>query len=98
GSLQVASTPAPPPAQPATTLVDVRNFAFVPPTLTVAAGTQVVWKNQDGTAHTVTADDGRFNSDPFDKSQTFSQILATPGTYAYHCSIHPFMKGKIVVQ
>ena len=101
GSLQVApapAAPAPPPSQPTTASVDINNFAFAPPALTVSAGTQIVWTNKDGTAHTITADDGRFNSDPFDKTQTFKQTLTTPGTYTYHCSIHPFMKGKIVVQ
>ena len=101
GSLQVApapAAPAPAPSQPTTASVDISNFAFGPPAITVSAGTQIVWTNKDGTAHTVAADDGRFTSDPFDKSQSFTQTLATPGTYTYHCSIHPFMKGKIVVQ
>jgi amicyanin len=74
------------------------NFAFVPPTITIAVGTQVQWTNQDGFAHTVTADDASFHSDSLEHSETYSQTFNAAGTYSYHCSIHPFMKGKIVVQ
>jgi plastocyanin len=70
----------------------------MPSTVTIAAGMQVQWTNQDGTAHTVTADDTGFHSDTLDHGQTFSQTFSAPGAYSYHCSIHPFMKGKIVVQ
>ncbi len=96
GSIQVAD--AAPPAQPQPSTAAIANFAFTPPTITIAAGTQVQWTNQDGTAHTVTADDNRFHSDVLDHSQMFSQAFSAPGIYPYHCSIHPFMKGKIVVQ
>jgi plastocyanin len=74
------------------------NFAFIPPTITIAAGTPVQWTNQDGTAHIVVADDNRFRSDSLNQGQTFSQAFTAPGTYAYHCSIHPFMTGKVVVK
>jgi hypothetical protein len=69
-----------------------------PDAITVTAGTQIVWTNQDSAAHTVTADDGQYHSNPLNKTQTFSQTFSTPGTYTYHCSIHPFMKGAIIVQ
>jgi uncharacterized protein (TIGR03118 family) len=96
GSIQVAD--AAPAAQPQPTPATINNFAFMPSTVTIAAGVQVQWINQDGTAHTVTADDARFHSDILDRGQTFSQTFSAPGTYSYHCSIHPFMKGKVVVQ
>ena len=96
GSLQVAD--AAPATQPQASLATINNFAFMPSTVTIAPGTQVQWTNQDGTAHTVTADDNGFRSEFLNISQTFSQTFSAPGTYPYHCSIHPFMKGKIVVQ
>src|SRR5882724_9603424 len=96
GSIQVADTA--PASQPQVSPATINNFAFMPPTLTIAAGTQVQWTNQDGTAHTVAADDNRFHSDFLNNAQTFSQTFSAPGTYSYHCSVHPFMKGKIVVQ
>jgi len=106
GSIQVADgappaqpqpTPAPP-APPQPTAATIMNFAFIPPTITIATGTPVQWTNQDGTAHTVVADDNRFRSDSLNQGQKFSQAFTAPGTYAYHCSIHPFMTGKVVVK
>jgi len=97
GSIQTAdSVPAPP--KPTSSAIDIRNFAFSPTPVTVPAGTQIIWTNQDGTGHTVVADDHRFGSQVLGQGQTFSQALTTPGSYSYHCSIHPFMKGRIVVQ
>ena len=96
GSIQVGDSPAAPKAQ--ASLANIINFAFAPPTITIAAGTQVQWTNQDGFAHTVTADDARFHSDSLEHGETYSQTFSAVGTYSYHCSIHPFMKGKIVVQ
>jgi len=96
GSIQVADGSTAPKAQASP--VNISNFAFAPPTTTVAVGTQVKWTNQDGAAHTVTADDARFHSDTLEHSETFSQTFSAAGTCSYHCSIHPFMKGKIVVQ
>ncbi|MFI5178932.1 MAG: cupredoxin domain-containing protein [Vicinamibacterales bacterium] len=71
---------------------------FTPTTLTVAAGTTVVFGNNDVTTHTSTADGGQWNSNNLNSGQTFSVKLDTPGTYNYHCTIHSFMNGKIVVQ
>ena len=96
GSIQPADASAAPAAQPVA--ANISNFAFAPPTLTIAAGTQVTWTNQDVAAHTVVADNASFRSSGLQLNQTFSQTFSTPGTYPYHCSIHPFMQGKIVVQ
>src|SRR5437899_190989 len=85
---------AAPAAQPQSTAATINNFAFMPSTVTIATGVQVQRTNQDGTGHTVTAHD----PDILDRGQTFSQTFSAPGAYSYHCSIHPFMKGKVVVQ
>ena len=50
------------------------------------------------TAHTVTADDGSFDSKSLASNATFSQTFAKAGTFAYHCAIHPGMKGTVTVQ
>ena len=96
GSIQPADAPAAPSAQPMA--ANISNFAFAPPTLTIAAGAQVQWTNQDAATHTVVADNASFSSSGLQRNQTFSQTFSTPGTYPYHCSLHPFMQGKIVVQ
>jgi uncharacterized protein (TIGR03118 family) len=96
GSLAV-TTPASAPG-PTNQALNIANFAFVPDPVTVGAGSTLVWTNQDGTTHTVVADDGSFRSSGLAKDATFSMQLNTPGTYPYHCSIHPFMKGTITVK
>jgi len=72
--------------------------SFAPPTLTVTAGTTVTFGNNDSTTHTTVADGGQWNSGNLEPGRTFTVKLDTPGTYSYHCVIHPFMTGKIVVQ
>jgi plastocyanin len=92
---QAAGTTAP---AHATAMVTIQNFAFSPATLTVAPGTTVVWTNRDSTAHTVTSDTGAWPaSGPLATGQSFSLTFARPGTYPYHCSIHPTMKASVVV-
>ena len=76
----------------------IANFAFGPPTITVHAGTAVTWTNSDDDPHTVVADAGAFKSKALDTGDTFTQTFSTPGTYSYHCSLHPYMVGKVVVQ
>ena len=76
----------------------ITNFAYVPPALTVASGSTVTWTNGDNVSHTVTADDGRsFGSDLLGKGQAFQLTAPAPGTYTYHCAIHPFMKATLTV-
>jgi plastocyanin len=78
------------------TAVAIDNFAFSPAALNVKMGQQVTWTNKQGVAHTVTADGGAFDH-PMPSGATFSFTFAKAGTFAYHCTIHPFMKGTVVV-
>ena len=78
--------------------VTIAGFAFAPATLSVPAGTTVTWTNQDATTHTATADDGTsFDCTPIGAGASMSFTFATPGTFAYHCAIHPTMKATITV-
>jgi plastocyanin len=77
--------------------VSIANFAFQPASLQIAAGTTVTWTNADSTAHTVTSDNGAFDSGPLAPGASFTQTFDTPGTYTYHCQIHPFMTATIIV-
>lgn len=86
--------------QPATTnTVEIKGFAFNPSTITVTKGTTVKWTHNDGAPHTVTTTSAPvdFDSGRMNKGGTFSQIFDTAGTYEYYCSIHPSMKGKVIV-
>ena len=78
--------------------VSIKDFAFNPGSITIAAGTTVVWTNDDGTGHTVTADDGSFDSKTIGAGATFSQAFATAGTFTYKCTIHSSMTATVVVQ
>lgn len=79
------------------TAVAIDNFAFSPAAVNVKLGQQVTWTNkQQGVEHTVTADGGAFDH-PMPSAATFSFTFATAGTVAYHCTIHPFMKGTVAV-
>src|SRR6202035_724619 len=77
--------------------VSIKNFAFLPASLTVAAGTTVTWTNNDKTAHTSTSNTGLWDSKHIAPGKSFSHTFAAAGTFPYHCAIHPGMKGTIVV-
>jgi len=78
--------------------VKIDNFSFAPETLTVPVGTTVTWTNRDDIPHTVVSTDGVFKSKVRDTDEKFSYTFAKAGTYAYYCSVHPKMTGKVVVQ
>ncbi|WP_425326333.1 cupredoxin domain-containing protein [Mycobacterium intracellulare] len=77
--------------------VTIDGFAFAPPTLTVPAGTTVTWTNRDEEPHTVAASDGSFHSPGMGTGATFTHTFSAPGTFDYVCSIHPMMRGTVVV-
>jgi plastocyanin len=77
--------------------VSIDNFAFVPATLTVAAGSTVTWTNRDEEPHTVVANDGSFHSPGMGSQATYSYTFPTAGKFDYVCSIHPFMHATVVV-
>jgi plastocyanin len=84
-------------ASPGETHVTIDNFAFKDDTITVSAGTKVVWENDDDIAHNVVASAGAFRSGALDTDDTFSFTFDKPGTYDYFCSLHARMKGQVVV-
>jgi len=77
----------------------ISNFAFSQPSITVHVGDTVTWTNQDSTAHTVTSTDGGpLNSGNMANGVSYSYTFTKTGTYAYHCSYHPYMTGIVTVQ
>jgi plastocyanin len=84
-------------ATPATP-VQIKNFAFMPQPLIVKVGTTVTWTNTDDDPHTVTATDKSFHSAALDTDGKYSFTFTKPGEYAYFCSLHPHMTGKIIVK
>jgi plastocyanin len=75
----------------------IQNMAFNPATITVTAGTTIKWTNKDGVTHTVTSDTGVFDSGNMTGNATFSYSFQTAGTFQYHCTIHPSMTAKVIV-
>jgi plastocyanin len=79
------------------TTVSIQDFFFSPAQITVQPGTTVTWMNNGQAPHTVTADDGSFDSETLQPGQSFSFTFANAGTFSYFCEIHPFMTGSVTV-
>lgn len=92
-----SAMPAESPPPQGGTAVSISDFKFKPATLTVPVGATVTWTNQDEEPHTIAAKDGSFHSPGLDTHGSYSFTFATPGSYDYVCSIHPFMTGTVVV-
>ena len=85
---------------PGATLVIVRDFSFTPATVTVPAGSAVVWLNCDAPGapgHTSTGDQGGWNSPILATGEAFVHRFDQAGTFAYHCEPHPFMTGTVII-
>jgi plastocyanin len=76
--------------------VTIDNFEFTPKTLRIDKGERVVFSNSSGTAHTAT-DKGAFDTGRIKAGKSAAVRFQQKGTFNYHCKIHPFMHGKIVV-
>src|SRR5438132_10815896 len=78
--------------------VSIAKFAFAPATITISAGQSITWTNADPVDHTTTSDDKIWDCGSLAPNGSFTQTFSQPGTYAYHCTIHPFIHGTVVVQ
>lgn len=86
------------PAQPtAATTIKIVSFKYQPPSLKVKAGARIRIDNSDSAEHTVTADNGAFDSGTVKPNGKGSVTFTKPGTYSYHCAFHAFMHGKVTV-
>ncbi len=83
--------------------ISMSPSAFSPALATVSSGTRITWTNTDSMPHTVTADNGSYNSGALAPGQTYSLTFSTKGEYTYYCALHGAkggvgMSGKIIVQ
>jgi len=76
---------------------DLESWGYRPDDLKIDAGTTVVWRNNGTTEHTVTADDGAFDSGALQPGETFTRTFDDPVSLRYHCEPHPWMKGLVRV-
>jgi plastocyanin len=90
-------------APPNVVKVAIRSYAFDPPTVTVHAGDTVEWKNYDSVDHTVTEEGGgsqkpTLDSGNIQEGKSWTYVAGKKGTYNYQCTVHPYMKGKLIVE
>lgn len=93
GMVQVLDAGATEPA-----FVAINGSAFSPEKITVTAGTEVVWKNNEAAPHTVAADDGSFDSGTINQGDVFKRKFEKPGNYTYSCGNHAWMTGVVEVR
>jgi plastocyanin len=77
--------------------VTIVDFAYQPSAIFAMAGDIVTWYNAGGTAHTVDADSGAFDSPTLNPGSDYSVTFDSGGVYFYHCDFHPNMRGIVVV-
>ena len=90
-------TPTPTPATAQVSISGTTSYAFSPSSITIKRGTKVTWTNSSNTVHTVTSDTLLFDSGNLDVGHSFSFTFSMPGTYTYHCTVHPTMTATIPV-
>lgn len=73
----------------ATVNVTIKDFSFSPQPVQAKVGDVVAWKNEDSAPHSATMDDGSCDTDTIAGGSTALLVFTAPGTYTYHCKIHP---------
>jgi plastocyanin len=97
------TTPAPA-GSGASTKVSMKKTQFVPQSVSIKKGGNVTWTNDDSVGHDVTKESGpgpQFKSGSpggMSKGDTFEQTFTTPGEVKYVCTVHPGMKGNVLVK
>ncbi|HZN13322.1 MAG TPA: cupredoxin domain-containing protein [Acidimicrobiales bacterium] len=76
--------------------ITIKGFKFAPTPLSAKVGDTITVTNEDGTNHSVTADDGSFDTDKFSTGNKTIKVEKA-GTVNYHCKVHDYMKGVIQV-
>ena len=77
--------------------VSIVGFAFNPENVTVKMGSSITWTNQDRAPHTITSDDGSWDSGKIMQNGKYTHKFDKAGTFTYYCAVHPSMKGSIIV-
>jgi plastocyanin len=78
--------------------VSIADFAFTPAAVTIAPGGSVTWTNDDGAPHGLEYNDHAPGTDLLLPGASFSRRFDRPGAYDYHCSVHPYMTGRVIVR
>ena len=81
----------------ATVKVSIKGFAFNPPSVQAKVGDIVAWKNEDSAPHSATMDNGACDTDTISSGASGMLVFNAPGTYTYHCKIHPGQMKDVTV-
>jgi plastocyanin len=77
--------------------VTIQNNTFSPDPVTAKVGEAIAWTNQDSLPHTATLDDGDCGTETLNQGASGALVFGAAGEYAYHCEIHPDMRGRITI-
>ena len=77
--------------------VNIGDNFFAPPNAAVEPGSTITWTNNGREPHTVTADDGSFDSGVLNPGDSYTVAFGGQGTVTYHCAIHPQMRGSVTI-
>ncbi|HVA88815.1 MAG TPA: cupredoxin domain-containing protein [Chloroflexota bacterium] len=78
--------------------ITINNFMFSPANVAISPGTRIIWTNHDSDPHTVDSTKNVWSSEALDTDGAFARVFKTTGSFAYYCSIHPFMHGTVIVK
>ena len=84
--------------KPTTHRLTIEGTTFTPETLTVKVGDTIVWTNKDPFPHTITSTTGAFDSQAIAPEKSWQYKAVKKGEFPYACTLHPTMKGRLVVQ
>lgn len=79
-------------------VIDIRDFAYAPGNVIVAAGSRVRWVNYDSAPHSATADDGSWDTGLLNQDEENTLTFTDSGEYEYYCTVHPSMRARLVVR
>jgi plastocyanin len=94
GALACATAPA---GSTATVTVTIQNFQYSPQPVQAKVGDVVSWTNKDSAPHSATMDDGSCDTDTIASNASAMLVFTAPGTYTYHCKVHPGQMKDVTV-
>ncbi len=77
--------------------IEISDFRYGPPNLSLPAGATVTWLNRDAAPHDSAARDGTWDTELLQRNEEFALTFDEPGTWEYFCTIHPYMTATLTV-
>jgi plastocyanin len=93
-----AACAAAPSGATAAVTVTIKDFKFAPQPVQAKVGDVIAWSNQDSAPHSATLDNGACDTKPISQGSTAMLVFTAPGTYTYHCTVHPTQMKDYTIQ